>query len=186
EESGRLRVCVARRGDGGARLDPPIRERGPESVQVRRARRGRCPAARPGCLRGFRGGLARDGGGDGRVRGLDERLPQARRLHDPGGAPGVEQLDPDQGRSRGGSGRAQGAARQGHPRLRQRGPREHADPTRPRRRVPAHGLSRRRGEGEAALQRGPRHEGHEARGHDGVRVRRHRAYLQAGAEGARV
>jgi hypothetical protein len=72
---------------------------------------------------------------------------------DPGGAPGVEQLHPDQGERRGGGSRAQAATRQGHLDHRKRRPRERAAGRGAPRRAQAHGSPDRLGQREAPLQR---------------------------------
>jgi hypothetical protein len=74
----------------------------------------------------------------------------------------------------------QAAARQGHPGLRQRRPRQHADETWPRRRVPAHGLSHCLGKRETSLRGWTRHHRSGTRGYEGVRLGRRSPHLPAG------
>src|SRR5215218_7783167 len=152
-------------GEGGSRSrrlvlpSRPRTRRGP--VQVRRVgRRGRSPSG-AGHLRGLRRRLAPDGGADRRVRPLDERLPQVRRLEDPRRALRVEQLHADQGRRRRRGVQAQAATRQRHPGLRQRAAGEDADGTQSRRRVPLDGHPRGCGKRQASLRGYERGEGHE-------------------------
>ncbi|CAA9453607.1 MAG: Dihydrofolate reductase homolog, partial [uncultured Rubrobacteraceae bacterium] len=176
-ETGRHRVYVAGRRRGGPGPDLALLERRDRGVQGRgdRGQRRLAPWAR--YLRGVRGGLAaQDRGGRG---GLLQQRAQARGLRHPRRAPGVEQLDAHQGRSRRGDPQPQAPGRRGHHGPRQRRARAIAHAKRPRGPLPAPRLPAGRGRRQAPVRKGhPRDV--EARGIAVVRLGRRGARLRTG------